>query len=83
MRLDFMRCLEENQHHYYWRSHAYCISKTYPSPLPADIVYLILRLVPTFSYLHAYRDEVPFDCELQHDPWGFPDIDAPKAFGDY
>ena len=73
--------MEESQHHHYWRAHAFCMSQNIPSPLPTDLVYLILRLVPTYSYMNVYADPEP--CELQHDPWSFPDLDEPKAFGDY
>ena len=61
------------------------MSQNIPSPLPTDLIYLILRLVPTYSYLNVYADPAPaaFDCERQHDPWSFPDLDAPRAFGDY
>ena len=61
------------------------MSQTIPSPLPTDLIFLILRLVPTYSYLNVYADPEPaeFDCERQHDPWSFPDLDAPRAFGDY
>ena len=85
MRLRYLRSLEESQHHHYWRAHAFCMSQTIPSCLPSDLIYLILRLVPTYSYMNVYADPEPaeFDCERQHDPWAFPDLDKPKAFGDY
>ena len=35
--------------------------------------------------MNVYADPEPaeFDCEMRHDPWSFPDLDEPKAFGDY
>ena len=85
MRLRFLRSLEDSQHHHYWRAHAFCMSQNIPSPLPTDLINRILRLVPTYSYLNVYADPEPaeFDCEMRHDPWSFPDLDEPKAFGDY
>ena len=85
MRLKYLRSLEEGQQHYYWSAHAYCMSKLIPSPLPSDLLYLILRLVPTYSYLSVYADPEPpeFNCECVHDPWSFTDLDEPRAFGDY
>ena len=85
MRLKYLQSLEEGQHHYYWRAHAYCMSKQIPSPLPSDVLYMILRLVPTYSYMSVYADPEPpeFNCEWVHDPWQFPDLDEPHAFGDY
>ena len=59
--------------------------KQIPSPLPSDVLYMILRLVPTYSYMSVYADPEPpeFNCEWVHDPWQFPDLDDPHAFGDY
>ena len=86
MMLKTLHSLEQNQFHHYWEAHAYCISKSTPSPLPCEILFLILRLVPTTTYLDLYDMREPlmeFDCENRHDPWSYSDLDAPKAFGDY
>ena len=86
MILKQVASFERNQFHYYWKAHAYCMSKTMSSPLPCDLVYLILRLVPTYGYLNLYDMREPlveFNCEHRHDPWSYSDLDAPKAFGDY
>ena len=85
MRLKYLRSLEEGQQHFYWRAHAYCMSKQIAGPLPSDVLYMILRLVPTYSYLSVYADLEPpeFNCECVHDPWSFTDLDEPRAFGDY
>jgi hypothetical protein len=86
MILKTLHGLEHNQFHHYWKAHAYCMSKSTPSPLPSEILFLILRLVPTTTYLNLYDMREPlmeFDCENRHDPWSYSDLDAPKAFGDY
>ena len=82
--LRYLQRKEEGQHHFYWRAHAYCMSRQLMSPLPSDILYLILRLVPSFSYMSVYSPEPPqYDCEEVYDCWSFPDLDQPRAFGDY
>ena len=84
MILKTIESLEQNEYHHSWRAHAYVMSKSIPSSLPPDLVYLILRLVPTWSYLNLYDAREPLvDCEQRHSPWCSPDLDAPKAFGDY
>ena len=71
--------------HHYWTAHAYCMSKMLASPLPSDIVFIILRMVPTLSYLRAYSESDPplFDCERCYAACSFSDLSAPKAYGDY
>jgi hypothetical protein len=71
--------------HHYWTAHAYCMSKMLSSPLPTDIVFIILRMVPTLSYLRAYSEPDPplFDCERCYDACSFSDLNEPKAYGDY
>ena len=71
--------------YYYWPSHALSLSLLLDSPLPSEIVYIILRMVPTWSYLSAYSSPDPplFDCERRYDDYSFPDIHAPKPYGCY
>ena len=73
----------DTQSHYFWKAHADVLSRTTPSVLPCDLVYLILRFVPTWTYCNAYDPEDESDCESQYDPWQRPDLDEPRAFGDY
>ena len=68
----------------YYESHAFALSHTILSPLPSDVLYLILRLVPTSSYLRAYDDPIfgsaaDEDLENRSYPWG-SDV---RMFGDY
>ena len=38
-----------------------------------------------YEGVKEYADPEPpeFNCEWVHDPWQFPDLDDPHAFGDY
>ena len=68
----------------YYESHAFALSHTIPSSLPADVVYIILRMVPTSGYLRAYTDPIfgsvpDEDVENRPYPW-CSDI---RMFGDY
>ena len=55
------------------------------SPLPSDILYIILRMVPSVSYLTAYAIPDPplFDCERCFEDASFSDLHAPKPYGFY
>ena len=71
--------------HYYWKAHAHCLSRMLLSPLPSDILYIILRMVPSVSYLTAYAIPDPplFDCERCFEDASFSDLHAPKPYGFY
>ena len=70
--------------HEYYESHAFALSHSIMSPLPSDILYLILRLVPTGRYLRVY-DEPIFggvtlnDVETRYYPW----CTDHRMFGDF
>ena len=84
MILGQMSALFDSISHRYWKTHASELSRELPSMLPSDLVYIILRYVPSWQYLNQYDpDESFYDCELQFDPWQHTDIDEPRAFGDY
>ncbi len=84
MILGQMSALFDSISHRYWKTHASELSRELPSMLPSDLVYIILRYVPSWRYLNLYDPDVAFyDCELQFDPWQRPDLDEPKPFGDY
>ena len=84
MKLAQVALLFDSQSHRFWKSHAHVVSRQTPSILPCDLIYIILRCVPSLSYLHLYEPEpAPYDCAQQYDPWQQPDLDEPKHFGDY
>ena len=83
MKLRQMSALLDSTSHYFWRAHAYVVSRQTPSVLPPDLIFIILRYVPSWPYLDLYDPEPTPDCELQFDPWQHTDIDEPRAFGDY
>ena len=68
----------------YYKSHAYALSHTILSPIPSDVLYIILRMVPTSAYLRAYDDPIfgsapDADLENRSYPWGSDH----RMFGDY
>ena len=83
--MKFSTAALDSQSHFFWKAHADVLSRTVPSVLPRDLIYTILRFVPTWTYCNAYDppDYYEFDCESQYDPWQQPDLDEPRAFGDY
>lgn len=84
MKLKHMSSMSDSSTHYYWRAHAWVVSRRTRSVLPPDLLYMILRYVPTWSYFNIYEKPEPvYDCALQYDPWQQPDLDEPRAFGDY
>ena len=84
MKLNQMSALSDSSTHYFWKAHAWVVSRRTPSSLPPDLIYIILRYVPTWAFLNIYEPEpLPYDVELQYDPWQQPDLDEPRAFGDY
>ena len=85
MKVPQVSALSDSATHYYWRAHAWVISRRTHSVLPADLIYVVLRFVPTWSYFNIYEtpEAVTYDCALQYSPWQQPDLDEPRAFGDY
>ena len=85
MKLKYMSALLDSTVHHFWKAHAHVVSRTTPSVLPCDLLYIILRFVPSWQYLNLYgRPDPPvYNCEIVHDPWQQPDLDEPRAFGDY
>ena len=71
--------------HYYWPAHALSMSLMLASPLPTDILYIILRMVPSLAYLDAYcsPDSPLFDSERCYDDCSFSDLHAPRPYGHY
>ena len=84
MHLTQMTSILDSESHYFWKSHAVVVSRQTPSVLPCEVVYIILRYVPTWAYANLYDPgPPPYDCAMQFDPWSYPDLDKPKSFGDY
>ena len=71
--------------HYYWPAHALHLSLMLASPLPSEIVFIILRMVPSLTYLSVYSIPDPplFDCEQRFDNYSYADLHAPKPYGSY
>ena len=83
MHLTQMTSILDSESHYFWKSHAVVVSRQTPSVLPPDLIFIILRYVPSWPYLDLYDPEPTPDCELQFNPWQHTDLDEPRAFGDY
>ena len=85
MKLKQMAALLDSTTHHFWKAHAHAVALTTPSILPCDLIYLILRFVPSWQYLNLYGEPDPpiYNCEIVHDAWSFADLDEPRAFGDY
>ena len=85
MKLKQMAALLYSTTHHFWKAHAHAVSLTTPSILPCDLIYIILRFVPSWQYLNLYgRPDPPvYDCEKVYDPWSYADLDEPRDFGDY
>ena len=51
MKLKLMSALLDSTTHHFWKAYAHVVSRNTPSVLPCDVVYIILRYVPSWQYL--------------------------------